>query len=52
VRLSTGENAVVLKQTSDSIKPIVGVLDENEQMTDQRYSLNEDKDIAVLWVYD
>jgi hypothetical protein len=50
LKLSTGETSVVLRQTTDSIRPVVGVLDDNHRMTDKRYSLDKETRIGVLQI--
>ena len=50
VRLNSGELGIVISQTDNSIRPIIGVLDEKEQLTDVRYELNKNKKISILQV--
>lgn len=50
LRLSTGEIGVVLSQTSDSIRPVIGILDEEGNMTNTRYALDQNEKIAVLQI--
>lgn len=50
VRLTSGELGIVISQTDNSIQPIIGVLDEKEQLTDIRYELNREKQISILQV--
>lgn len=50
VKLSTGETGIVLMQTEDSIRPVIGILDENEEITNIRYDISKDKKISILQV--
>lgn len=50
VRLNTGEIGVVISQTKNSIHPIIGVLDEKENLTEARYRLDKDQKISILQV--
>jgi HD-GYP domain-containing protein (c-di-GMP phosphodiesterase class II) len=50
LHLSTGENGIVLSQTSNSIRPVVGILDKSGNLTDIRYALDENEKIAVLQI--
>lgn len=52
VKLSTGEDGIVLSQTEDSIRPVIGVLDEKEELTGTLYQLAETKEISILQVED
>ncbi|MFQ8776536.1 MAG: hypothetical protein ACLR78_02405 [Roseburia sp.] len=35
VRLNTGESGIVLKQTENSIRPVIGILDEENRLTEK-----------------
>lgn len=50
VRLNTGEIGIVLSQTKNSIRPIIGVLDEKENLTEIRYQLDKEQKISILQV--
>lgn len=50
VKLSTGENGVVLRQTKNAICPVVAVLDKENRITKVRYDLLKDKKIFILQV--
>lgn len=50
VRLTSGELGIVISQTDNSIRPIIGVLDESEKLTEIRYELNKNKKISILQV--
>lgn len=50
VRLNTGESGVVLMQTENSIRPVIGVLNEKDELTDIRYRLDENKKVSILQV--
>lgn len=50
VKLNTGEIGIVFSQTSDSIRPIIGILNEDDKITDVIYNLHKYKDISVLQV--
>lgn len=50
VKLSTGEVGVVISQTEDSIKPVIAVLNEKENMTDIKYELNNNRKISILQI--
>lgn len=50
VRLNSGELGIVISQTKNSIRPVIGVLDENDNLTDVRYHLDKNKKISVLQV--
>ena len=52
VRLNSGEYGIVVCQTSNAIRPVIGVLDEDEKMTDVRYNLEKKKEIVILQVED
>lgn len=52
VRLTSGEMGIVISQTDNSIRPVIGVLDEAEQLTEIRYELNKTKKISILQVED
>lgn len=52
VKLNTGETGIVLEQTEDSIRPVIGVLDEKENLTEERYNLIKNKKISILQVED
>lgn len=41
VRLNTGESGIVLKQTENSIRPVIGILDEEDRLTEKIYQLNK-----------
>lgn len=48
VKLTSGESGIVMSQTEDSICPVIGILDEKENLTEIRYYLNNDKQISIL----
>lgn len=48
VKLNSGESGIVISQTEDSIRPVIGILDEKENLTEIRYYLNNDKQISIL----
>lgn len=50
VALNTGEFGVVLMQSKNSIRPVIGVLDENDKLTDVRYKLDDNKKVSILQV--
>lgn len=50
VRLTSGEIGVVISQTENSIRPVIGVLDESEHLTEVRYHLDKNKKISILEV--
>lgn len=50
VRLTSGETGVVISQTENSIRPVIGVLDESEHLTEVRYHLDKNKKISILEV--
>lgn len=50
VKLSTGEIGIVLSQSGDSIRPVIGVLDEEDELTEVRYYLEKNKEISILQV--
>lgn len=50
VRLTSGELGIVISQTENSIRPLIGVLDEEEKLTEIRYELNKNKKISILQV--
>lgn len=50
VRLTTGEIAIVITQTENSIRPVIAVLDEMDNMTGIRYSLEKNKKVSILQV--
>lgn len=50
VTLNTGEFGVVLMQSKNSIRPVIGVLDENDELTDVRYELDNNKKVSILQV--
>lgn len=50
VRLSSGELGIVISQTKNSIRPVIAVLDDNEKLTDIKYSLDKDKEVSILQV--
>lgn len=45
IRLNTGETGIVVCQTDNSIRPVVAVLDQDNQMTEIRYDLAKNKKI-------
>ena len=45
IRLNTGETGIVVCQTDNSIRPVVAVLDQDNQMTEIRYDLAKIKNI-------
>ena len=48
IRLNTGETGIVVCQTDNSIRPVVAVLDQDNQMTEIRYDLAKNKKISIL----
>lgn len=52
VRLTSGEIGIVISQTENSIRPVIGVLDDNDNLTDIRYDLMKSKKISILQVED
>lgn len=50
VRLSSGELGIVIAQTKNSIRPVIAVLDDNENLTDFRYQLDKNKKVSILQV--
>lgn len=50
VRLNTGEIGIVISQTENSIRPVIGVLDEKEKLTNVRYELTKNYEISILQV--
>lgn len=50
VRLTTGEIAIVITQTGNSIRPVIAVLDELGNMSGIRYSLEKNKKVSILQV--
>ena len=50
VRLTSGELGIVISQTDNSIRPVIGVLDAAGELTDTRYELTKSKKISILQV--
>lgn len=50
VRFNTGESGIVLKQTENSIRPVIGILDEENRLTEKIYQLNKNKNVSILQV--
>lgn len=50
VRLNTGESGIVLKQTENSIRPVIGILNEEDRLTEKIYQLNKNKNVSILQV--
>lgn len=50
VRLNTGEIGIVITQSDNSIRPVIGILDKRDRLTDIRYDLNKNKKISILQV--
>ena len=50
VTLNTGESGVVLMQSKNATRPIIGVLNEKDELTEIRYDLNENKEVFILQV--
>lgn len=50
VRLNTGESGIVLKQTENSIRPVIRILDEENRLTEKIYQLNKNKNVSILQV--
>lgn len=48
IRLNTGETGIVVCQMDNSIRPVVAVLDQDNQMTEIRYDLAKNKKISIL----
>lgn len=52
VRLNTGEIGIVISQTGNSIRPVIGVLDDADNLTEVRYHLDKENKISILQVED
>lgn len=52
VRLTSGEVGIVLSQTENSIRPIIGVLDDDECLTGVRHNLSVNNNLSILQVED
>lgn len=52
VRLTSGEIGIVVSQTDNSIRPVIAVLDDSDNLTDIRYDLLKSKKISILQVED
>ena len=52
VRLTSGELGVVVSQTDNSIYPVIGVLDDEEKLTDKRYKLSKKEKLSILQLED
>lgn len=50
VKLSSGESGIVLSQSTDSIRPVIGVLNGEDELTEVRYNLEKDKSVSILQV--
>ena len=50
VTLNTGETGLIVEQTENSIRPVIQVLDDNNQVTEQKYDLAKNKKISILQV--
>lgn len=48
VKLNTGETGLVIRQTEDSICPVVRILDGGKEATDTVYDLSKNKKVAIL----
>lgn len=48
VKLNTGETGLVISQTENSIRPVVRILDEKNQVTDVIYNLLKNKKVSIL----
>ena len=48
--LNTGESGIVLKQTENSIRPVIRILDEENRLTEKVYQLNKNKNVSILQV--
>lgn len=40
----------VLKQTENSIRPVIRILDEENRLTEKVYQLNKNKNVSILQV--
>ncbi len=50
VRLTTGELGIVIAQSSNSIRPVIRVLDEQDNLTNISYELNRNKKVNILQI--
>lgn len=50
VKLNTGETGIVIEQTKDPIRPVIGVIDSNQILTERRYYLCKNQEISILQV--
>lgn len=48
VRLNTGEPGLVMEQTTNSIRPVIRVLDSEKRITEKIYDLQKEKEISIL----
>lgn len=48
VKLNTGETGLVISQTENSIRPVIRVMNEENQMTDIIYDLLKNKKVSIL----
>jgi HD-GYP domain-containing protein (c-di-GMP phosphodiesterase class II) len=52
VKLTTGETAIAVCQTKDTIRPIVALVDEKGVVLETRYNLEKEKNISVIEILD
>ena len=50
LKLNTDETGIVMSQTNSSIRPLIGIIDEEGNMTGQFYNLLNQKNISILQV--
>lgn len=50
VRLTTGETGIVIAQSDNSIRPVIRILDEENNLTKAVYELNKNKKINILQI--
>lgn len=48
VKLNNGEKGIVVSQTNNSIRPIIRILDKEENLMENRYDLEKNKQISIL----
>ena len=48
VRLNTGELGLVMEQTTNSIRPVIRVLDSEKRITEKIYDLQKEKEVSIL----
>jgi HD-GYP domain-containing protein (c-di-GMP phosphodiesterase class II) len=47
-KLTTGEDAIVVCQTKDPIRPVVALLNEKNEIVETRYNLEKEKNISII----